>query len=207
MKRLIPVLLFVVAISLLLAACAPDPRREADAFATRTQAEQDALDREQARAHDEELHNINIQNIKAAQAQWQTSMQKIVKAFQFAAPIATVAVTFAAGIALSIALIGSGKAAARFVEVRANLIQLNPATRQYPLLLQRVGKGLYSLTNPNTNSTLILNMRNETDRDMIRAMANVQYAGALAREARFSHRPGEISIIQPPHQIDIEDER
>ena len=192
-------LYFLILFSLIvLAACAPDPRREAAAFATRAQAEQDAADRTQSRDQNQELHDLQVQNVKAEQAAWQSAMTKVIHAFEVTAPIALTLIVLAAGVGLSWALIGAGKATARYVVVRANLIPLNAATRQFPLLIQYIGKGQFTLTNPNTNATLQLDTRNEPDRQMILAAGNVQYAGALAHESRLSLKPGEVSIIPAP---------
>ena len=137
------VILLVIAAAL--TACAPDPRREAQAFATRTQAEQDAADQTQLRNQQADQHALDIQNQEAIAKEWEAGMNKVIHTAAVVSQIAVTLIIMAFGIGAAWALIGTGKAAARFVEVRANLIPLNNSTRQFPLLISYVGKGKFSL--------------------------------------------------------------
>jgi hypothetical protein len=183
---------------ILLTACAPDPRREAQAFATRTQAEQDAADRTQARQQSIDMHALEIQHQDAIAQEWEAGMNKVIHTAAVVSQFAVTLIILGAAIGMSWALIGTGKAAARFAEVRANLIPLNNTTHQFPLLISYAGKGKFSLSNPNTNSVLLLDTRSEPDRQMILGMSNTQYGGALAHESRLSLKPGEVSTIPAP---------
>ena len=81
MKQLLPTILLVMLIS----ACAPDPRKEAEAYATRIEADQNALNSEQNRQHAEQLHQFELQrramdqeNQKAIQPQWQLALNRAI---------------------------------------------------------------------------------------------------------------------------------
>lgn len=207
---IIPVIVFM------LSACAPDPRKEAQAFQIREQAQQDALNQEQTRQHADELHAFQMQqqqieqgNREATKQEWRNGLNMMIRYSSF---FATAAVCFAVFMitratvnAYAIVSEGTARALVQAANVRANLISLDPTTRQFPLLLQYIGKGIVSLTNPNADSTLLLDTRNEPDRQMIQAMGAVQYAGALAHEARQAKDPAGVSIIQTPI-VDVEEQ-
>lgn len=193
-------LLFVLFIAFTLSACAPDPRREAQAFATRSQAEQEAADQVQQRAQSADSHALQMKHQEAVAQEWEAGLNVVIHYASIFASIAMSMSVMAAGVGLSLALIGTGQAAGNFAKVRSNLIPLNPVTRQYPLLITYAGKGRYTLANPNTNSVLLLDTRSEPDRQMILGMSNTQYAGALAHEARLSLKPGDIAAITAPVQ-------
>ena len=212
MKRV----LFFIVFLMLVSGCAPDPRKEAQAFQIRSQAEQDALNSETARAHQQELNDIQTKQLQleeehreATAAEWRTGWNMVMR---YGFIILTAAVCFvmfmaSRSIASSFATMTQGLSTAivRAAEVRANLIQLDPTTRQYPVYLQYLGEGRFSAVNLNVNSVLLLDTRNEPDRQMISAMGAVQYAGALARESRQSQDPAGVSMIQTPI-IDVKSE-
>jgi hypothetical protein len=192
------VLIVVLCLACMLTACAADPRKEAEAYATRTQADQSAANQAQLREQSAELHALNMQHQEAVAMEWEAGLNKVIHAGALVGQYVFVLVLIAAGYGFSIAVVGTGKAWARFVEVRANLIRLDPVTRQYPAVLTYVSKGRYSLANLNNDSVLMLDTRNEPDRQMILGMSNTQYAGALARESRMSLQPGEVAGILAP---------
>lgn len=194
-----------------MSACAPDPRREADAYKTRVQA--DALAAAQAeqvwaQTNTDSIKNqhdqIAIQNEKAAQDQWQATTKQVIYWSGLALTIALVLSLTTTAIGFSWAVVGTGKALAHAAEVRSNMIHLDRVTRQFPLLLQYVSHGKFSLTNMNNGQTLLLDTRNEADRQMISAASMVQVAGVIASEARKSSDPAAIAIMQPP-AIDAKD--
>jgi len=106
------------------------------------------------------------------------------------------------GIGSSFVFIGAGVAHAKRNLAQPNQVKLDPVTRQFPLLITKVADGKYSLNNPNTGSTTMLYDRNPADRMMIQAMAATQHDGALAYQARMSHKPGEIAQMQGLQIID-----
>jgi hypothetical protein len=212
MKRyMILILLLVV-----LTACAPDPRKEAQAFAIRTQAEQDALNADAQRQHAQEVHDIQVQQLEleeqhreATAQEWRNGLNRML---YYGFYVATAALCFmifmgARSMTKSFAEMTEGISAAivRAADVKANTIRLDPVTRQFPVYLQYLGAGRFSAVNFNTNSVLMLDTRNDPDRQMIAAMGAVQYAGALAREARQSEDPTGVALIQAPI-VDVKDE-
>jgi hypothetical protein len=205
MKRIV----LMLVLWMLLSGCAADPRREAEAYRIRSQAEQRALSDEAARQNQEQLNAIELQKQQLEQqtreaiaAEWNNGLNMVLHYGFF---VATAAVCFllftsARSVASSFATVteGTAKALVRRAEVRANLIALDPVTRQYPAFIQYLGCGRFSVLNLNTNSVLMLDTRNEPDRQMIAAMGAVQYAGALAHEARQANDPTGVALIQAP---------
>jgi hypothetical protein len=205
MKRI----LLIMALVWLVSGCAVDPRKEAEADKIRTLTQQEAYNQEQARAQREALAAVELQNaqLKASQKQaiaqaWRDGWNMTLRFafYVFTAGVCYVLFMWFRSIAKSFAKITEGisKAIVRAAEVKANLIYLDEKTRQYPVFLQHLGKGRFSLVNPNANAVLMLDTRNEPDRQMIAAMGATQYAGALAREARQSNDPTGVSMVNAP---------
>ena len=205
MKRI----LLIMALVWLVSGCAPDPRKEAKAFQIRSQAEQEAANSEAARAHQQELNAIETQNRQieeqhreATAAEWRAGLNTVIHygLLTFAVVLCFVLVMVSRSFSNSFATVTEGvaKALVRRAEVRANLIRLDPETRQYPVYLERLGNGRYSAVNFNTSEVLLLDVRKEPDRQMIAAMGAVQYAGALAQEARQSNDPTGVAMINAP---------
>lgn len=190
MKKIV---IFVLAM-LMLSACGYDPRRDAEAYATYQQSDVEAEQKRQALQHDDDLHAIRVQQINAAY-EW-------IRSFLMTALIAAMFAVFvsisSAGIGSSFYFIGTGIALTKRNLSMPNLIKLDPVTRQFPILISKIGEGKYSLSNPNTNSVTFLYDRNPADKMMIQAMAATQHDGALAYQARLSHKPGEIVQVQSP---------
>jgi len=205
MKRIV----LTLVLWMLLSGCAPDPRKEAQAFQIRSQAQQQALNDEAARQNQEQLNAIELQKQQLEQqtreataAEWNHGLNMVLHYGSFVMTAAVCFVLFmsARSVVSSFATVteGTAKALVRRAEVRANLIQLDPVTRQYPAFIQYLGCGRFSVLNLNTNSVLMLDTRNEPDRQMIAAMGAVQYAGALAHEARQASDPTGVALIQAP---------
>jgi hypothetical protein len=189
MKKIFLLTMFVI----MLTACAPDPRDAADA--TTVQADQAAADAELARIEKQRLADYEAQRKEAAAAELDAGIQTFIRYATLAAVLVVIALAVSLSITLRDIGRGAGLAAVTAMELKAHLIPLDPITRQYPLLLQSIGKGQFSLTNPNTDSVLILDTRKDGDRLMILAMARTQATGSLARESRLSLAPGEVSRI------------
>lgn len=205
MKKRMFVICAALCLAWMLTACVADPRKEAEGYATRVQADQSAANQVQLREQSADFHTleveqreIELQHQEAVAKEWRAGLNKIIHAGAMVGQFVIALVVISAGVGLSWTLIGAGRAAAHFAEVRANLIRLDPVTRQYPMYLCYLGKGRYTLTNINANTTLCLDTRNEPDRQMVLGMSNIQYAGALARESRLSLRPGEVAGILAP---------
>jgi len=197
MKRLLLVLFLALLLALLLAACAPDPRNQADANRTEALTVQDAADREQARKQAAALGDLELQQAQAVSGEVIAARARLIRWASYAGSVALAALILAAAAGLSWGAVGTGKAAARLVTVRANLIPLDEQTRQYPLFLAYQGKGRYTLTNANTGSVTLLDTRRDPDRQLITAAGAVLLAGVVAREARRSTDPAGVAIVKP----------
>ena len=205
MKRI----LLIMALVWLVSGCAPDPRKEAEAYQIRTIAQQDAYNMEQARRQKEALDAVALQNaqLEASQKEatakaWRDGWNMTLRFafYVFTAGVCYVLFMASRSIATSFATTTEGISTAivRAAEVKANLIYLDEKTRQYPVFLQYLGQGKFSAVNLNANAVLMLDTRSEPDRQMIAAMGATQYAGALAREARQSEDPTGVSMINAP---------
>ena len=193
--------IFIIAVcALMLASCAPDPRRDASAFATRQQAETQAEAARQELAQDAEAHALFMARVQEVSAWISTLMMTVIIATMFFAMVALTST----GIGVSLVTISAGIATAQRNLSMPNQIRLDPVTRQYPLLITKIKDGQYTLSNPNTDSVTMLYERNPADMMMIQAMGATQHAGALAHEARMSHRPGEVAAITGPQIIEME---
>jgi hypothetical protein len=207
MKRLLPILFLILVMS----ACAPDPRREAEAYQIKSQADQDALNQSQQRQHSEDVHAVEIQALQVQQTiraeelrveqelreatarEMQNGTNRMIK-YGFIFGTFALCTLF---VSVSYGFVGVARAQVRAAEVKANLIPLDSVTRQFPALLQYVGKGKYSLTNLNVNGTLMLDTRNDADRQMIATAGATQIAGVIASEAAKSNDAAGVAIIRP----------
>lgn len=196
-QLLVLFLLSLVALS----ACAPDPRKEAQAYAIKSEADQQALNQEQTRTQDEELHNLevereqlDIQNDRATAAVW----SKI--ADTFLTSIAAMFLILLTSVVYEVTRANRGISDAVTIAAlnRANLIPLNPTTRQFPLLIKQVSTYRFAVYNPNDESVVLLDERNPADRQKIAAAGLTQVSGVLASEARQSSDPAGMSMIRPP---------
>ncbi len=184
-----------------LTACSPDPRRQADADATRLQAESQVASDEQARAQDAQEHEIKTNFVKTAAPYINAAIKTSLIALMFTAFV----VIASFGVGMSAITISAGIATSRRNLSRPNQFKLDKSTHQFPLLMTPIGEGRYTLTNPNTNSVTYLNERNEGDKLMIQAMAATQFIGEMATRASLSHKPEAIaSITTLPQIIDME---
>jgi len=188
-------------LALLMAGCAPDPRRQADADATRMEAEQLAANQEQVRKQDAEEHEIKTNFVKTAAPFINAAIKSALIAVMFAAFVTISSF----GVGMSVITISAGFSTARRNYAKPIQIRLDPVTRQYPLLMNKVSEGKFSLTNPNTGSVTLLYERNPNDKLLIQAMSAVQYIGAMGHEARLSHKPEALTSVERlPEIIDME---
>lgn len=192
---------FIIIVAMLaLTACVPDPRREADAYATRQQADSLSAAQAQLLKQDAEKHDLLMAQVREV-SQWiSTMMMTTMIASMFTIFVAMISF----GVGSSFVFIGGGVAMAKRNLTMPNRIRLDPVTRQFPLLITKIKDGQYSLSNPNTNSITMLYDRNPADRMMIAAMGATQHDGALAYQARLSHRPGEITSMQSLEIVEME---
>jgi hypothetical protein len=190
-------LLLLLAFFFLLSACAPDPRNAADADATRLRAEQFALDTSQTRSNLAAQQALDLQAQQDQQATNIAAHNRLVTAASWS----IILILLASTVIFSVSMWQSSQAfkvfSMRRAEVQANLIPLDPVTRQYPLFILYNGKGSFNLTNPNTGQVLLLDTNHEPDRQAIAAAAQVQTAGVLAVQAARAHSPQAIDKIRP----------
>lgn len=195
-RKIIILLLCAVALT----ACLPDPRREAAAYETRTLADQQARDLTAAREQTVKLNEIELRDAKRRQIIKDAGMANAEMAAGWLTFWGGIALTLTAcmlllatGVGGSVAIVGTGRAVAIAAQFKANQIQLDRVTRQYPLL-RHVHGTRWMIENPNTGQVLALDEKNEPHKLLISAMAAVQHAGVLAREA---NKNNDVSIIQP----------
>jgi len=102
-----------------------------------------------------------------------------------AGAVAACVVVLAVAVGVSWGAVGIGRAVATGAALRAGCVPLDKTTRQYPLVVSYIGRGRYSLANPNTGGVLMLDTRRAEDRDLIIASHAVELAGVLSQGARF----------------------
>lgn len=201
--QLIRLTLGVMAL-LILSACGADPRRDADAYATRTQANEQARNEAQERRITQDLHEAEMQKVAAEQArrdalqpwrisagQWAWTSIKIFGSVSLAVGL------LAIGFAFARTSYGISNVAIEAASVRANLIPLDRVTRQFPLVRQVHGNRI-ALQNPNTGSLIMLDVPRDEDRQLITAMGATQLAGVIAQEARQSSDPAGLAMMNTP---------
>jgi hypothetical protein len=205
--------LLAMLVLIVISACAPDPRKEAQAYATRSEADQSALTQEQQRQQSQDLHAIDMQqkqleqqHREATAQRWEAAMNSIIKWFGWAGSVAVFMAVIAMAITFSRTSLGVGEAMVRAANVRANLIQLNPTTRQFPLLIQHVHGNKYALHNPNLGSVVMLDAGKDADRQLIATAGATQIAGVLATEARRSSDPAGVAMVNVPI-VDAKDDQ
>jgi hypothetical protein len=189
---------------ILMTSCAPDPRREAQAFQIREQTEQDVLNQTQNRAHAEQLQLIQVQERQAIAQENIAAWKRSIKFISIFGTIAICIALLALAVSFSYGSFRFAMASARRADVRANLLPLDPATRQFALLLHHVHGGKWSLHNPNTGSVLMLDESIAADRQLIATAGATQIAGVIAQEASKSNDPAGVSVIKPPI-VDVTD--
>jgi len=207
MKKVLPIILLLIFVS----ACAPDPRREAEAYATRIEADQNALNNEQNRQHAEQLHQFELQrramdqeNQKAIQPQWQLALNRAIWGGSITLIIVVCFSVVSVARTTNKTIEGIGRAIVQRAELSASLIKLDPVTRQFPLVM-RIHSDRWAAFNANTEFVRMLDENNPSDRQMIATAGATQIAGVIAQEARRSNDPAGVAIIQPT-VVDVKDE-
>jgi hypothetical protein len=189
-------------LALFLGGCAMDPRNEADAYAIRSQADEDAA---------VSKLNRSITGTDAEQRQMETAetaaqrmeTRNLVSRYGGMALVVLVLGLTVATVAVYAWRVAPGLAGAavRAAETHAGLIQLDARTRQYPLVLQRIEKGRFALINPNIGQVLHLDMSQAPDRQLIASAGQVQALGVLA-DAAVRAKSGDALTGMQPQLID-----
>lgn len=190
---------FWIVLLFFLTSCGPKAEAEAEAIRLRAQAQaaSDAQTLQQA----QDLHEVEMENTQAAQAQWQAGMNTLIKFGLLSFSISLSLCVLATGIAYSIVAVGKSRAYAMMAVVnetiRINQIPLDRATGQFPLIRHMQGDYIW-ITNPNNGQVLRLDVRNEPDRQLISAMGATQIMGILAREAAHATSNVDMSTLTIP---------
>lgn len=204
-------LLAVILLALALAGCDPfaadQIHEQAIADQMAMAAQQDALNQEAARQRAAEAHAWKM----AEEARHQARGQALEPWIQFA--MKAMIIVLLAALAYNVLRVGSQTAIQinrlqrglttamiEAAQLRSRLIYLDPNTRQYPLVSSYIGKGRYTLTDPNKKVTMILDTRNEGDAQMIAGSIAVQHSGMLTMEQRRSGAKdaASMAIVKPP---------
>jgi hypothetical protein len=204
MKLLRVSLLAMLALTVI-SACTPDPRKEAQAYATRSEADQSALTQTQQRQQSQDLHAIEMQQKQleqqkreATKLEWIAAAKRIINAGGYVMAVCVGVIIIYATITIKNTMIGIGNATVMKAEITANLIHLD-TNGQFPALIQRMGGGKWSLTDLNTKTTMLLDVRNNPDAQLVAGAIAIRHDVALAHEARLSKDSGEnIVTITPP---------
>lgn len=209
------IFLLVLFVAIFLSGCDPfkaeQIRAQSEADQSAAQSLQESLNAEQMRKQSAELHGIRMQDEQRKQARKDAAEKDVRQGLSL-----FINVTFFAGTAVAIYFVllvgrstttqlvrlqeGFTTAMITAADMRARMIPLDPVTRQYPLLLQYVGKGRYTLTDPNKNVVIPLDTRNLGDAQMIAGSIAVQHSGLVAMEARKSgaRDAASIALVQDP---------
>ena len=172
----------MVTAALLVTGCQQDPVKEAQGYAIEEQARQEAADREQARRHREEEHQLRMAEREATLDDRIAAGERLLLWVSVATGAAAVVIILATAGGLSYAVIGASRAAVRAAEMRAHLIPLNPGTRQFPLLAYEV-RGVWRVYNANTGQLVRFDKTLGPHPQLVTASGAVQLAGAIAQEA------------------------
>lgn len=193
--KIIQNLMVVGLLAVCLATCAPDPRNQADADATRLLAEQDAADQQQQRQQNAQDFGLKLAEREQVSAQWVRSLQDFIRWSMVFATAAICLALLGGGFGLGFYFVGRSRVAVNAAALRASLIGLDAATGQYPLIKYE-GHGMISLTDPNTGMTLKLDTRNDADRQMIATSGAVRLSGIVSHNAAMHKTdPAGVALV------------
>ena len=195
MRPIIRLLLGSIAL-ILLTSCGIDPRKEAQAYETRSSADQQSANQELARQQNSELHQYEMERREARAAAIDKTVNTIYGTIRIFGSFALAVSLIAIAASFWTASRGIAKATVTYAETRANLIHLDKVTRQFPLL-QHVHGDRFALHNPNSGSVIMLNTSRDEDRQLISALGMTQLAGVIGHEARQSTDPAGMAMMRP----------
>jgi hypothetical protein len=197
-------IIFAISLIIVLSSCQPDPRKEADAYATRLEADQQAMNDEQARQQSDELHQLELQRLQneqqireETQRQWTIARQRIISVFGWVASISLVIVGLCVAVAFGRASIGISNVMVESKRMRANLIYPDPVTGLFPHMRHVHGDRFY-IFDGNSHSVMKLDEPKAPNSQMISALQVTSVAGVLARSAERSEDPAGMAMITPP---------
>jgi len=208
MQKIITLSFFILA----LVSCSPDPRNQADADRTRLQAQQAAADQAQARRQQQVTYDLQHAQAQQVSDKWVKGVNTFITVWMISATLGAVVATIATATGWSFAAVGLGRAVAQAAQVRANLIPLDPETRAYPLYLQHVGNGRFTLTDMTSGQVKFLDVRDSGHRQLINGVNAARLAGTVAYESRHhknqpagvfgaaQNAPQVIEMIEAPNE-------
>lgn len=192
MKKVLIGLFVLIAVAGLVG-CAPDPRKEAEAYATRLAAEAQATAAAIQSDYDAQQNEIDLEARRARQAELALAWQRFVYVVGLVAVPVAIYLLFYFGRTGVAVMQGVGAAMVQAAEVKANLIHLDEKTRTFPLL-RHVHGNRFLIHDANTGGTSVLDMSNAADRQLIATSGAVRLAGVVAKEARQSDDPTGVSL-------------
>ncbi len=208
MKRFLPIMILLL---LFVSACDPfkagQIKAEAQATQIVEQAQQDALNQDANRQHAQELFDLEKQQKElelgrnqAIEGTKRNGLNMLWQTIFIVLTAAAIFVIFYTARIYQYTAQGIARATVQTADIRSRLIYLDSKTGQYPLLLEHVGKGIVTLTDPNTATVMTLDTRQAGDRQLIDGATAIRHTYVLSSAAARSDNPAGISIIEPPRQ-------
>jgi hypothetical protein len=158
-------------------------------YRMRVKANQQAMDRAQRRYNRAETH-----------AAWMT----VLPVFAWSLSISMAFLIIAFAVVGARTAWGVGAAVVHKAHLQARLIELDKATRQFPLLTSVDQDGRWFVYNPNTGEAVRLLVERRPTAQQIAAAGLTQVSGAIAQEAAKASDPGGVAAVNPPVVIDAE---
>jgi hypothetical protein len=197
---------------LILAACTPNPRdqaelvrAQADAQAIEAEARQAALDAETARSHQAALDRI----AEGEAVHRQAAVTQAIALVSFAAAGSLAVIVIGIALAASIFLVGRSTTLAIRGAVDSMTIKPDPETGGYPLLVAPSNVARWHLLNPNNNAVRLLGEGHEADPLMVRTDHHRAITAAVAyqaRRAKGTDNAAYIGSIRQPMMEENSDE-
>jgi len=181
-----------------LSACAPNPVDIADGIRIQEEAAQDALNQEQLREQRAIEHAQKMKNEQAAALEWQGALRGWILVGKIFGGTALVFLLLGAGVGGSIAIVGAGQGISAAAKLKANLIYMDPATGTFPQFVFHVHGSKYALADPNTHSSILLDMNNPADKQSIINAGYIAALGVQSRHARTSLHEGDVASVPTP---------
>lgn len=202
MKKFI--LLIIILVPILLAACQPDPRRAAQADAIRSDAAIKAANEAAQRQAQQDLHGMEMQKLQLAQAhrlavqqQYEDGLRMLNTWGWKALVISGCFLLFAIAYSIAKSSLGIANAIVRKADIQANLLHVDQRTGNFPAYLFQREDGRFMLIDPNTHTSMQLDVRYEGDAQMIAAAMTARQMAVLTAAAPKVADVASLSQIQP----------
>jgi hypothetical protein len=186
-----------------LSACAPNPIDVATGEQIKIQAASAALDAEQARVFAEQNQAAKLANDEAAAAKFQAMIKTLYQVGAIFGGIALAVALVGAGAGIGYAAVGTGQAISIATKFKATLVYLDPATGtypQYPMLVSESPTGkVWALVDPNTHSSILLNVNNIPDKQSIINAGYIAAIGIQTRNGRLTVHQGDVLPVDQPN--------